>query len=169
MKKALALLIPALLLGIAAPAAADEKKKCGAEATICVREMAENLKKRGWIGIEWDNEGKRPEISHVVQGSPAEKAGVRVGDTVMAFAGVSTDEEEETIWKAMKKELVPGRVITLDVVRDGRELALDVELIAVPEHVIAQWIGKHVLDHHQAPPEDQVAAEQQQGRPGYGF
>ena len=156
MKKAIALSLTSLLL--AAAAAADgEKKKCAAEATVCVREMSEGLKQRGWIGIEWDDRNEPPRITHVVRSSPAEKAGIQVGDVVKAFAGVSVGEEEEVLWAAMKRSLVPGKVMTIDVVRDGAAKAIDVELIAVPDHIIAQWVGKHVLEHHKASPEDQVA------------
>ena len=159
MKRAITLLIPVLALtsGHAMAGDSDEhekqKKKCGAEATICIREMAEGLKKRGWIGIEWGDKDPRPTISHVVAGSPAAKAGVRVGDIVMAFEGISTDEDDEVIWAAMKRSLVPRKVITLAIVRDGNPLELPVELVAVPEHIIAQWVGKHVLDNHAAAPE----------------
>ena len=161
MKKTIALSLTALLLGTAAAAtAADgEKKKCAVEATVCVREMAEGLKQRGWIGIEWDDQSEPPRITHVVRSSPAEKAGIRVGDVVKAFGGVSVSEEDEVLWAAMKRSLVPGKVMTVDVERDGTAKAIDVELIPVPDHIIAQWVGKHVLEHHKAAPEDQVAAK----------
>jgi S1-C subfamily serine protease len=157
MKKAIALLIPALTFGVATLATArdaeKQKKKCSAEATVCIRDMTDALRQRGWIGIEWGDKAARPVISHVVAGSPAAKAGVELGDIVMAFDGISTDEEEEVVWAAMKRSLVPGKIITLAVVRDGAALDLEVELVAVPEHVIAQWIGKHVIDHHAAAPD----------------
>ena len=155
MKRAITLLIPLLVLTAGNLAAGDakKKKKCGAEASICIREMAEGLKKRGWIGIEWGDEEERPTITHVVGGSPAAAADVRVGDVVMAFDGISTDEEDEVMWAAMKRSLVPGKVITLAVVRDGVPLDLQVELVAVPDQIIAQWIGVHMLEQHAAAPD----------------
>ena len=161
MKKAIALLIPVLALaGLPASAgddAKEQKKKCGAEASVCVREMAHSLKQRGWIGIEWEKTAPRPVISHVVVGSPAEAAGVQVGDAVLAFEGISTAEEDEVVWAAMKRSLLPGKVITLSIVRDGKPLELGVELVAVPDQIIAQWIGVHMLEQHAAPPETEVA------------
>lgn len=161
MKKSIALLIPILALAANPATAGDDHKKhaekCAAEASVCIREMAANLKKRGWIGIEWEKADPRPVISHVVAGSPADQGGVRVGDTVMAFDGVSTDEKEEVIWAAMKRSLVPGKVLRLAVVRDGKPLDLEVELVAVPDHIVAQWVGMHVLEHHAAPPGTEVA------------
>jgi serine protease Do len=162
MKKAIALLIPSLALGLTALAAAEDakkpKKKCGAEATVCIREMAKGLKQRGWIGIEWQETEGRPEISLVVQSSPAAKAGVEVGDIVMAFNGVSTDEDDELMWAEMKRSLVPGKVITLAVVRNQAARDLQVELIAVPDHIVAQWVGKHVLESHAASPDAGASA-----------
>ena len=157
MKRAIALLIPLLAAAAGpAPAGDDAKKhdkKCAAEASHCIRQMADGLKQRGWIGIEWEDSDPRPVISHVVAGSPAERGGVQLGDTVMAFEGIPTDQKEEVVWAAMKRSLVPGKVITLSVVREGKPLDLQVELVAVPDHIIAQWVGMHVLAHHAAPPE----------------
>jgi C-terminal processing protease CtpA/Prc len=152
MKKTLALLIPALALGLAPASVAEEakepKKRCKAEASSCIRQMAEGMKKRGWIGIEWQRNEDRPTISHVVKGSPAAAAVVEVGDVVMAFNRISTAEEDEVVWAEMKSSLVPGKIVTLSVLREGKALDLDVELVAVPDHILAQWVGKHVLEHH---------------------
>jgi C-terminal processing protease CtpA/Prc len=159
MKKTLTVLVTVLALGAGTAAAGDdEHEKCGAEATLCIREMVTKLRQRGWIGIEWDRHEGRPKITHVVAGSPAEAAGVRVGDVVMAFNAISTSEAEEVIWAEMKRSLVPGKVITMSVLRDGAPRNLEVTLIAVPDHIIAQWVGKHVMEHHMAAPADEVAA-----------
>ena len=154
MKKALALLIPALALSVGTVSATEDakehKKRCEAEASVCIRGMADSMKKRGWIGIEWQDREGRPEISHVVKGSPAAAAGVKLGDIVTAFNGVSTDEEDEVVWREMKRSLVPGRIVTLSIVRDGAARDLEVELVAVPDQIVAQWVGKHVVEHHAA-------------------
>ena len=155
MKKAILLLIPLLVLVAFAASAGDEAKKhkkCPAEASTCIRDMAAGLKKRGWIGIEWDESEPRPVVSHVVIDSPAAQADLRVGDVIMAFEGISTAEDPAVIWAAMKKVLLPGRVIRLDIVRDGVAQTIEVELVAMPDHIIAQWVGMHVLQSHAAPP-----------------
>ncbi len=161
MKKAIALLIPVLALSVGSASAGEDakkhKKRCGAEASACIHEMAEGLKKKGWIGIEWEERDGRPHISHIVQGSPAAAAGVQLGDVVMAFNGLSTNEDDEVVWLEMKRSLVPGKVIILSILRDGAERDLEVTLIAVPDHIVAQWVGKHVLEHHAAAPDGEVA------------
>ncbi len=162
MKKAIALLFPVLLLSVGPVLAGEDdkehQKRCGAEASTCIRDMADKLKQRGWIGIEWEETDGRPRISHVVQGSPAATAGVQVGDVVVAFNGVPTNEDDEVVWAEMKRSLVPGNVVTLSIVRAGAASDLRVELVAVPDHIIAQWVGMHVLEHHAAAPDDEIAA-----------
>lgn len=155
MSKAITVLITALALIAGAASAGDEgHKNCPQEATVCIGEMVAALRQRGWIGIEWDLHGGKPGISHVVTGSPAAAADVRVGDVVAAFNGISTSQPEETIWAEMKRALVPGKTITLSLLRDGAARDVEVELVAVPEHIIAQWVGRHVMEHHAALPDN---------------
>lgn len=159
MKKTIIMLITTLALAAGAASAGDDKhEKCTAEATACIRNMVANLRQRGWIGIEWDRHDGRPRITHVVGGSPAEEAGVRVGDVVAAFNDISTTDPEEVMWAEMKRALIPGKVITLSVLRDGAARQIDVTLVAVPEEIIAQWVGRHVMEHHAALPEGEASS-----------
>lgn len=157
MKSAIALMLSALIV-TALPAAAsddepDHKKKCSADAATCIRDMVAGLENRGWIGIEWEKIDGKPKISHVVQDSPAAAADVRVGDVVLRFNGLPTDADDEAVWAEMKRALVPGKVITLSVDRQGEQIDIPVKLVPVPEPIIAQWIGQHMLQYHAAPPE----------------
>ncbi|MCH7666932.1 MAG: PDZ domain-containing protein [Acidobacteria bacterium] len=126
------------------------KKTCGAEASVCVRGMVDKLSQKGWIGIEWNDENEIPVLTQVVGGSPAEAAGLRKGDKLLAFNGVSTSAGEEAVWAEVKKSMLPGRTITLTIERAGAEKDVDVLLAALPRHVMAQWIGNHMIDHHLA-------------------
>ena len=44
----------------------------------------------------------------------------------------------------------PGKTITLTIERAGVKKDVDVQLATLPRHVMAQWIGNHVIDHHLA-------------------
>lgn len=155
MKRVFALSLTLLALGAnAAPAGdseAEHTKRCAADAEICIRDMAAAFKKKGWVGIEWEEIDGRPQISHVVEGSPAEAAGIRVGDLVLAFNGLSTDTEDEVLWAEMKRALVPGRTVVISLERDRVAREARVALVPVPEHIVAQWVGMHMLQHHAAP------------------
>ena len=145
----------ACLLAGALPAAAgdhSEKKKCSTETTVCIREMAAEAERRGWIGIEFTS----PEdltITRVVAGGPAEKAGVEVGDVWTGLADFRFAETglKESM-KRVKKTLAPGAEVAFHLRRGGQELTLTIEPVRVPQHILAQWVGQHVLEGHLPPP-----------------
>jgi hypothetical protein len=43
--------------------------------------------------------------------------------------------------------MVPGNEVTYTVLRHGKEKELAVMLGKVPEEVLAQWVGGHMLEH----------------------
>ena len=130
-----------------------EKKRCTAEAQACIHAMVEQFKGRGWIGIEMDKEAGRQVITKVVHDSPAERAGLEAGDAIVAFNGIALAEGEKVVYAEMKKSLVPGREVTLSIDRDSAMLDVQVTLSEVPKELLAQWVGKHVLDQHADAPE----------------
>ncbi len=137
-------------LGLTLPVAAGEK--CKEEASVCLQQMVEYLRDRGWVGIEFDSveEGGPPQILRVLSGSPAEEAGFEVGDVLVAFNGVPYKESNEAALKEAKKALVPGNRVTFRVSRQGREIDIPVVAAALPRQVLAQWVGQHMLEHHVA-------------------
>lgn len=67
-------------------------------------------------------------IVDVQEFSPAEMAGIKIGDVITSFAGqkVKTTDEINTI----KQKYNEGDVVKVTVLRDGKEVTLDVELKA---------------------------------------
>ncbi len=146
-----ALLCAALALPPAA--GAGEEKRCTEETSACVRQMADYLRNKPWIGVELDHhqDGKSV-VKEVFQESPAAAAGVRTGDALVALNGVAYENEPGI--KDLYKSLKAGDRVTLTVLREGKKVDVPVQLGHVPPHLIAQWIGQHVLeDHVDAPPE----------------
>ncbi len=127
---------------------AEEPKRCSADLSECVHKLKTELSGRGWIGIEWNSESGDQVLTQVVSNSPAEEAGLAIGDVILAFNGVSTKTGDEAMYKEVKKSLVPGNKVRLTVRRAGEVLTLPVTLAPLPRHVMAQWIGNHVLEHH---------------------
>ena len=66
------------------------------------------------------------EIARVLAGTPAESAGLRVGDLVVAFDGTPVFERGCERWQEEHRTET-----TLTVVREGRELDLQVEIIDI--------------------------------------
>jgi S1-C subfamily serine protease len=111
--------------------------------------MAKNFKNRGWVGIEMDDKGGMDKmvVTKVIEGSPAEKAGFKPGDTLVAVNGVAFSEDNKKALKDIQYSMKPGADFTYTVTRKGSKVDLNVELGTLPDNVMAQWIGGHMMDH----------------------
>jgi len=139
----------ALAATLAVPAVAGEKgKKCDGNAEECCNKMAAELKHRGWVGIEMDDEGGRLTIKRVVPGSPAEAAGLQAGDVLVALNGTPFGAENKDKIKASYKAMTPGAKAAYTVQRGGQEREVSVTLGSLPPEVLAQWVGAHMLEGH---------------------
>lgn len=142
----------ALMMPVAPLWAVDEaEKNCPEDAATCATMMKESFEKRGWVGInmEYDKERGVTAISHVVAQSPAEKAGFQVGDVLEGLNGVEYTEENEESLKAEYASFQPGNRATFKVNRDGKIIDIEVQLEQIPQAILAQWVGQHVLDYHE--------------------
>ena len=63
-------------------------------------------------------------VTRVAAGSPAEAAGMRVGDIVLGFNNVQIDLDTPMV--NMLKDVRPGSRILLQVVRDGQPVVVGV-------------------------------------------
>jgi len=149
MKRAIGVLAVVMIMGMVVPATAGDANKCSASTQDCLNHMAKNLNHRGWVGIEMDDKGGvgMMVITKVIDDSPAEKAGFKVGDALVAVNGVSFSEENEKQLKDLKYSMTPGADFTYTVSRKGSKVDLDVELGKLPDDVKAQWVGSHMMDH----------------------
>ena len=150
MKKGRWIWVLILAVAVAGPALAGEKKHdCTASTQDCLNKMAAKMKQKGWVGIEYDKseKGDKQTVKKVVSGSPAEQAGLKKGDVLLAINGVHFGDEDKEKWAKVKKAWKPGQTITYTVARDGKKKDVQVTLAKVPEDVMAQWIGKHMMQH----------------------
>jgi C-terminal processing protease CtpA/Prc len=111
--------------------------------------MATKMKDSGWVGIEMDvdESSKVMTIKRVVPGSPAEAAGMQVGDVLYALNGVPFSEANEEALQKVKKDWKPGQKVTYTLKRNGMDRQADVTLAPMPADVLAAWIGNHMLEH----------------------
>lgn len=143
-----ALALSLLLTGVAL--AGDYSEKCTEDTEACLNHMAAKLQKKAWLGVELDkNEaGYGYVITRVVADSPAEEAGFRAGDVLVALNGIALAEENKEALKKTKKGLAAGKTASYTVKRDGAKQQIAVTLGHVPATVMAEWIGQHMLQHH---------------------
>ena len=124
------------------PGAANE----AAAAAMSRALMAQHGQPRGWIGflaqgaaLERQEMGERiiryfayPRIMSVDPGSPAQRAGIAPGDTLLAYNG--RDVRENDI--AFSQLLQPNRRVMVRVSRDGRVRDIPVVVAVAPSRVV---------------------------------
>ena len=144
-----------MVLALLAPipaVAADEDEKCKQDASVCARDMAAALNKKGWMGITFDKDkdGGHVVLEEVFKNSPAEAAGLEAGDILLVLNGIPyTDENKKELAEAYKG-MRPGGEMTYEVERDGERLEIVVTIGEIPDYIVAQWVGKHMLEYHPA-------------------
>lgn len=93
---------------------------------------------RGWMGVTIQpvteelaksfglKEARGALINDIMKGSPAEKAGIRQGDVIIAFNG--TDVKDPSHLQRLVAETGIGKPVKVTVIRDGRALELGLTL-----------------------------------------
>lgn len=89
---------------------------------------------RGWLGVTIQNvdaatakaldlkEAKGALIGNVLAGQPADKAGLKAGDVIIAIDGSAIEDTDQLLRKVAT--LKPGKEATLKVWRDGKEVSM---------------------------------------------
>jgi len=137
-------------LAAAPTAAGDSSMKCTMPLKECLDRMSENLKTTGWVGIEFDNTtvvngGYR--VDKVIDGSPAQHAGLQPGDVLYALNGVPIAQENTAALAKARKEWKPGQLVTYTIRREGVDREIKLTLAPMPADVMARWIGEHMKMH----------------------
>jgi C-terminal processing protease CtpA/Prc len=134
-------------------AAGDYSKKCTMPLQECLDGMSAKLKSSGWVGIEFDDENVSEggyKIYKVIDGSPAQKAGLQPGDILYALNGVRLAKENNAALAKARKEWKPGQSVTYTIKREGVDREITLTLAPMPADVMARWIGEHVKMHQPA-------------------
>ncbi|MES1211106.1 MAG: PDZ domain-containing protein [Acidobacteriota bacterium] len=148
MKKTVSLLALALTLAVSlvtSAAAFAGGENCAKEA----HNRKAKLAAHGWLGIETDHPAgaqANPTVVEVASGSPAEKAGFRKGDVLVALNGVPLKAENKAKIKAAKAGCAVGKTVTYTIQRGGAQQTLTATLAPVPEDVLAKWVAMDEKD-----------------------
>jgi serine protease Do len=100
---------------------------------------------RGWLGVQIQpvtdeiaesmglGASKGALVSDVTKDSPASKAGIRTGDTVVSVNGTDVMEPKDLARRVA--QIKPGEPVQITVVRDGKPTTLSVEIGTMPADV----------------------------------
>ena len=141
------LLMAALVL---APAlAGEEGESCSHETQACLDYMVKNMQNKGWAGLDLEpNEGFTGfVVKEVHDGTPAARAGIRVGDMLIALNGVSVGEENKLKLQELHAQALPGKTFTFTMARGHKDRDLKLTLEPIPETVVARAVGEHMMQH----------------------
>lgn len=121
----------------------------GKAVTVTANAVAQ-AEGRGWLGVSigevpealaaqiGTEEGQGLIILNVVKDSPAEKAGLRAHDVILAINGTAVESDAGKMAGLIRGKQ-PGELVTLDVVQDGHRRNLTVALGDRPEAFEWKW------------------------------
>jgi S1-C subfamily serine protease len=112
----------------------------------------------GWLGIYLDSERTEALVAEVIPGSPADKAGLKDGDELLAVGDQAAATRDEFIAAIRAKKA--GERIGIKLRRDGKEMNVVVKLGERPETIAApQAVPSEKVTQPQAPaPRDEAVA-----------
>ncbi len=145
-------LLAMLAMAVAAtvPAIAGHgHEKCSYDTQACLNMMSEKMKNSGWIGVDLDKNAETGVLTEkkVIEGSPAEKAGLKTGDVLYAIDGIVLNDANQEKIKKAKMAWKPGTSISYTIKRDGQDRKAAITLAPMPADILAKYIGEHMLDH----------------------
>lgn len=137
--------IPAAL-ALLMPVVALAGEKCPYSTQECLDYMANKMKDSGWVGVELDDSDPAAwPVTRVIEDSPAEAAGIQVGDVLVAINGIPMSERERMA--EAREAWKPGSDVTWTMTRGTSPRDLQITLGRMPADVLAKFIGQHMLEH----------------------
>ena len=134
------------LIALAMPVLAGEgKEKCDGTTQECLNMMAKQMMHKGLIGVEGEMSDDGYVVTSFMEQSTAKAAGLAKGDILVAVNGIALMDKEAA--QADMKNRKPGNVAKVSVLRGGEKHAFEIELVGMSDEQIAQYVGKHMLDH----------------------
>ncbi len=111
-----------------------------ATEVVAALDRHDDIDHDGWMGIEVERldaetaalpyHANSVRVTDTVPGGPAASAGLRVGDIVVRVNRRVVGSDAS--FAILVRSLVPNEPATIDLIRDGQVLSLDVELLARP-------------------------------------
>ena len=137
-----------LTLALASPTWAGGHA-CTDTVENCKAQLAKDLAGRGWLGIKMEpREDGTVTVVKVVPDSPAQEAGLKEGDVLVALGGARFGKASEEDLEKERKGWTPGTRLAYTVLRDSKEISVPVKLAKMPDSVREEIIAMHVEQMH---------------------
>jgi predicted metalloprotease with PDZ domain len=146
MKKLATMFFGALVM-LALVTAVPLAGECSHETQVCLDYLANNLKYKGYAGVELDEHDGTMTVRSVFPDTPAERAGVKAGDQLLAINGIRINEENHEKLQALWGEMKPGNTFDYTIARRGKEREIRLTLVEMPEDEVLRIVGKHMMEH----------------------
>ncbi len=91
---------------------------------------------RSYLGIRGQASLEGVQIVDVEAGGPAEAAGLQQGDIITGVQGVDGNDPNEAL-DVILFERRPGVTVTLEIVRNGQPMTIDITLDARPDEIVS--------------------------------
>lgn len=139
-------LIAALLLVTAANA--DDRKMCTASARDCEQAIRQLSSGRRYLGAEIVQLSPGIGIKAILEGGPASRSDLRIGDRIMAINGHSTVEGDIKDFKQLLYSAKETGVLWIIVKRSGVLRKVDVRLEPYTKAQIDKMVAQHLAQAH---------------------
>jgi serine protease Do len=77
-----------------------------------------------FVGVQGDPDADKARVSQVVRGSPAHRAGIRVGDVILRFGERTITDFRSLVTAVQARD--PGERVVMEVIREGHKQQLPV-------------------------------------------
>lgn len=122
-------------------------KLCDTTPAECEKWMREHYKTHGWLGVEMNCDGAQPTITRVVEKSPAQEAGFKVGDVLTSINGVAfTAENGTAVSEIMRNGFKIGESVSYTLNRGGEVVNVTAKLEKIGDSQLGQLIASHLAD-----------------------
>lgn len=151
----------ALAAIVSLPATAGDPARCTGEPRECERQIRDFLAGRKYFGVKMDDSKWGPVIKSVVEGSPADVAGLKVGDRVLSVNGKDCTREGVKRFKELMASAKDSSRIVITVMRVGRLVQIHTKMASITPAQIDKIIAAHLKSAHGQGEPEQTAANPQ--------
>lgn len=110
---------------------------------------------RPYLGVFLNESDQGPAVAEVMEGSPAEKAGLESGDVILKIDGKDVGTTPDVVGAIAERKV--GETVKLEVLRGKENLTLTAKLAPRPEELAADF---------SSPDDEEEVEEEEEGRPG---